>query len=164
MIPALAIILLIIVGYLSTKLIFKKLTFLELLGYTIFFSILVIPLIITHLNFFGIASNLLSLVVTCVIVLLAYTFLIKKYKINVLTFPKFNKKDYLIIFSILVVAIFSFFYYNNSVYYLSMTSYLEKGETNCFYMLTFAMQPELKDFVASETPYDILSTPGNSMH
>ena len=162
-IPVLIFFLLLVIGYISTKLFFKKLTFLELLGYSLFFSILVVPLIIIHLNFVGIVSGRLSLVVTCLIVILIYLFLIKKYKIDIFSVPKLDKKDYVVILSIIILAIFSFFYYNNSVYYLSLTSYLEKGETNCFYMLTFAMQPELKDFVASETPYDILSTPGNSM-
>ncbi|MBT6821976.1 hypothetical protein HOA56_06105 [archaeon] len=159
-----SILLLIIVGYLTTKIFLKKNDFLQIIGYSIVFSITLVPLIITILFFLaGISINPLKINIPSTVFIMFYTYIIITKKIKIFEFPNLNKKDYIVVGLIIIVGFFSYFFYNNSVYYLSLTSYMERGETNCFYMLTFAMQPELQNLVNSETPYNILSTPGNSL-
>jgi hypothetical protein len=165
MIQLIVLFLLFIVGYLFTKIIFTKLNFIETLGYTIFFSILIVPLILINLNFlFGVKSSVWIIILISVILLGLEIIFIKFKNLKFKKLFDFNiREDRLILFFLFLVIVFSFFYYNNSVYYLSLTSFIERGESNCFYMLTFALQPDLSQNAVSVTPYDILSTPGNSM-
>ena len=156
-------ILLIFLGYLFSILIFNKLNFKELFGFTLLFAISLSSLVLANLIFFlNLSSNPYLLLEINFILISLVLFLMYKKQINIYI-PKFKKTDLVFSLFILIIVIFSFFYYNNSVYHLSLTSYLEKGETNCFYMLAFALQPSLEDKLATKTPYDILSTPGNSV-
>jgi hypothetical protein len=163
MIQYVIILILFIIGVLSTYLIFKKLKFIEFLGYSIFFSILFIPLVLINLSFiFDILPSISLLIIVSLITLGIVILFLKLRKIKLYSF-KINKLHKILILFIFIITIFSFFYYNNSVYYLSLTSYMQKGETNCFYMLTFALDNNLDHLVSTDTPYDILSTPANSM-
>lgn len=164
MIEITIIICLILIGYMFTRLFFNNLNFLEIIGFTLFFAILIVPLISTNISLiFDVLINKMSLLIITLIVLTILIIYIYIKKIKLFKFPKIKNYEFVIILIIILIGFFSYFYYNNSIYYLSLTSYLEKGETNCFYMLTFALQPELKESLASQTPYDIVSTPGNSL-
>ena len=152
-----------LIGYITTRILFKKIKFIELLGYLIFFSISIVPWVSINFNLiFDSVSNLIQMMSIAIIILAILIYYVTKNNINI-NLPNMSKFEFIFLFVIFIISIFSYFYYNNSVYYLSLASYVERGETNCFYMLTFALQPELKDMVNTDTRYDILSTPGNSM-
>jgi len=154
------------VGYLTTKTFFNKSNFIETLGYTLFFSVLIVPLIVTILNFtFGIDYKLAYILFISIILIIIYCvrFKITKVPLNNFLPKKIKNKGIIVLLILFVILTFSYFYYNNSVYYLSLASYIEKGESNCFYMLAFALQQESKDLLATDNVYDILTTPGNSI-
>lgn len=155
-----------LVGYLTTKTFFSKSSFIETFGYTLFFSILIVPLITTILNFvLGIRYRLDYTLFISILLIIVYIIRFKMTKTSLAYFlpKKIKSEDIIVLFILLIIIIFSYLYYNNSIYYLSLVAYTEKGESNCFYMLTFALQQELNRFLATDTVYNILSTPSNSI-
>ena len=64
---------LILVGYLTTKTFFSKSNLIETLSYTLFFSVLIVPLIVTILNFtLGIDYKLSYILFISIILIIVY--------------------------------------------------------------------------------------------
>jgi hypothetical protein len=142
----------------------------ERLGFTIFFSLTVVPFININLAFLeGIyIDERLTILIsfTCTVLLLIRLFLKKEKNCfrgtALVSLPRKKALFFLILAAILV---FSYFYYSNKEFILSLGSYLIKGDAKCFYMQTFktvaSLNPELNKAELMHKTYEIICTPGN---
>jgi len=154
MIEIILLLLFFLVGYLTTLYIFKKPTFEELLGYSLIFALTIVPWFLINLSLvFKVNPSFLLMFIIGVLILGILLFKVKLY---------FAKPTFILVI-IVLLSVFFFFYHNDSELYLSLASYLDSGQTNCFYMLNFALQPELSNYCATPDIYNILSTPGNTL-
>ena len=171
MITVTLIFLLLTSGFLAEKYFLRsRESLLEKLGIVIFLGITVVPFININSALFN--NNYISNKVTLLTVILSAIFFVILLLAtrNKKCFKKtensgISKNELLVLTLTVLVAAFSFYYYTDKEFLLSLGSYLFKGDAKCFYMQTFenvrGLIPDLNDNHAVNNSYGIISTPGN---
>lgn len=159
-------------GVLASRYFIKKSGLLERIGVVLFLSFAIVPFV--NINYVLLAGHYISNRVTLFAsVFSVLSFCILLYSVRNSRGPQktsffaFPGNELLALILAVLVAVFSFYYYSNKEFILSLGSYLIKGEANCFYMQTFEtikqLNPELnlKDTAVLTNTYAIICTPGN---
>ena len=155
-----------IVGIMLTMIVIRPERFLELLGYTLFFSLSAVPflLILIALALPTYISLPLAVgVAIAVIIGLALPFrkVLREHKV-----PRPTAKELVVVLVAVAVAATMFTYFTSSETLLSVASYLTRGEAKCFEMQTFKFVPGLNQGQPAKNirdMYSIISTPGNAL-
>lgn len=148
-------------GFLASRYLIRDAGLLERLATSFFFGITLAPFL--NINYALITRGYISyglIFLSCIVVLICLILLPKE------TFRyKESVKGFSVLFFTVLIAVFSFYYYSNKEFILSLGSYLIKGEAKCFYMQSFETVKELhleqdRSFALNKA-YEIICTPGN---
>ncbi len=161
--------LLVLVGYLLSKLFLKILSLCERVAYTLFFSLTAVPFAVINISLLCsryITRELFLFVSVALLIFSTLSLLFSKRGRKVRDIPKITRKECAVLLLAVPVAVFAALYYTDSEFFLSLASYLQKGEAKCFYMETFkfigGLNPGI-DPSEIRNVYKIIGTPGNTL-
>ena len=151
-------------GFLPALYFIKRSMFLETLAFALLFLLTVIPFAVVNialLNGRYVEKNLIFWAGAVIVIILA---LLNKHKKNKLSFPPPSSSDVPVLGVMALLGCFFSLYYTNTEFFLSLASYIIKGESKCFYMTVFKLLPVLNPGVDRGSildVYKIICTPGN---
>jgi hypothetical protein len=155
-----------IIGYLLATWAFAASRPLERVGYTLLFALTAVPLVLVHV---ALLAPLYLAWWHAPVVSVLFLALLARHGVHYARAwkrPVFTLSDRIALAAVVPLAVFSWFYFDNTELYLSLTSYLGRGEAKCFYMQTFKLLAELNVGAGPESIrqfFGVISTPGNAV-
>jgi len=157
---------LILLGWLLATLVAPRSTLLERVAWTLLFTLAVAPFLAFNLSVLRPAFLSGATLGGCAAVVLAG-----------LAWPAWRRRAALLperpdgaqlatLALALAAGIFTWLHHDDTEFWLSLGSYLQRGEAKCFYMQTMSFVPELNSQASPElvrSAYGIISTPGNAV-
>jgi hypothetical protein len=157
--------LLLLIGLMLAVCLFTATSPLEKAAYALLFALTAVPFVV--INFAVLTARPIGPSTVFVTAALAFAALAwpTVRRLRQFARPKLTAGEIVAAGVALAVAVFSWFYYTNSEFLLSLASYLQRGEAKCFYMLTFKLLAALNPDgpLPLKQIYGIISTPGNAM-
>lgn len=155
-----------LIGFFLTAWVFDRAGWLERAGYTLFFALVVVPFLLIHLSLLAsmhITGALYLIVGLICLMALAWPG-VRGLRRMSWRAPRIAEWFGLALAA--AVGAFSYVYYNDTEFLLSLASYLQRGETKCFPMQTFKLLADLNPGAPGATVrgiFQMISTPGNAL-
>jgi len=155
-----------LVGFLLPACCFKRAGRLERVGYTLFFALVGIPFLVIHVSLLIPAPITRKLYLTVGLLGAAALAWPGLRAVRRLSWRPPRAAEWFGLASAAAIGAFSFMYYNDTEFLLSLASYLQRGEAKCFPMQTFKLLADLNpgapDAAVREI-FSMISTPGNAL-
>ncbi|MCZ7581862.1 MAG: hypothetical protein M5R36_00225 [Deltaproteobacteria bacterium] len=157
---------LVLIGALASAAVAHRGSWVERLAYTLVFALTLTPFAVTYFAFAFDRFITRGLVLTVALAVLAFVAILYWKRRPAEPIGKPEPAEIVTILLAGAVAAGAWLHYSNSEFLVSLSSYLQRGEAECYYMQTFRFSPELNPTLSGpgrDLTYGIINTPGNTL-